>query len=169
MHMKQQLTIAPATNVQVGCDVVNISRLQQRIERYGNGQNNPFLDELFSQQEQQQAAASAHPAIIWAKLFAAKEAAMKVLGIGIGHGFSPVVFEVNLTAENSPQPSTVGLNAGHERSTNAGQLWPVTFTVNDECVTAAIIAMETIKPVLVGANSFAHHVSRITKQHDQAK
>lgn len=78
---------ASACRWRTGCDVVDIARLHRVLMRNGS----EFADSLFSPAEQALAAGNAER---FACLFAVKEAAMKWLGLGIGHGVGPRCFEI---------------------------------------------------------------------------
>lgn len=76
-----------SNGMSVGCDVVSVQRLQQVRARCGAD----FDADLFSPSELQWMATAEHAA----QCFAIKEACMKALGYGIGHGLSPRQFEVD--------------------------------------------------------------------------
>jgi holo-[acyl-carrier protein] synthase len=82
---------APAPATRVGCDVVEIARLERVLAR------NPraFRDQLFTAAEQ--AAADSIDAL--ARRFAVKEAALKALGIGLAGGIQPTDVEVAAHAD----------------------------------------------------------------------
>ncbi|BFM51007.1 holo-ACP synthase [Marinomonas sp. THO17] len=77
----------------VGTDLVEIARVANSIERLGER----FVDRILTEQEKQRWQAISHPdqanAYV-AKRFAAKEAAVKALGTGIGSGVSFQHFNV---------------------------------------------------------------------------
>ena len=64
----------------IGCDIIEIYRISQAIERYGNR----FLERIFTQSEIDYAFRFRHSDAILAGRFAAKEAISKALGTGIG-------------------------------------------------------------------------------------
>ena len=77
---------APASTTRVGCDVVELARLERVLAR-----NPPaFCDQLFTAAEQ--AAAGSIDAL--ARRFAVKEATLKALGIGLVAGVHPTDIEV---------------------------------------------------------------------------
>jgi holo-[acyl-carrier protein] synthase len=79
---------APAAATRVGCDVVELGRLERVLER-----NPPaFRDQLFTAAEQ--AAAESIDAL--ARRFAVKEATLKALGIGLVAGVHPTDIEVTV-------------------------------------------------------------------------
>ena len=65
--------------VGIGSDLCAIERIAGAIERQGQR----FLDRVFSEGEQRQAAMHGRPDVVYARVFAAKEACLKALGTGI--------------------------------------------------------------------------------------
>ena len=89
----------------VGSDLVNISRIEKTLARYGNR----FITRIYTQKEQKKAASRTHPAATYAKRFAAKEACSKALGTGFRKG---VFFrDLGVTNLASGQP-TMELTGG---------------------------------------------------------
>jgi phosphopantetheine--protein transferase-like protein len=77
---------APASATRIGCDVVELGRLERVLAR-----NPPaFRDQIFTAAEQ--AAAGSVDAL--ARRFAVKEATLKALGIGLVEGVHPTDIEV---------------------------------------------------------------------------
>jgi len=70
--------------VGTGIDAVEIERIQQAIDRYGQR----FLDRVFCGAEQAYCRRKRSSAESFAARFAAKEAAAKALGTGMSHGVS---------------------------------------------------------------------------------
>ncbi len=66
----------------IGVDVVEIARIERAVERYGER----FLERVFSPGERDYSWSNEFPAPHLAARFAAKEAAMKVLGTGWARG-----------------------------------------------------------------------------------
>src|SRR5271168_4450477 len=66
----------------IGSDLVEISRIEQSVARYGDR----FIKRLYTPVEQDKAAKRANPIPTYAKRFAAKEACSKALGTGIRRG-----------------------------------------------------------------------------------
>jgi holo-[acyl-carrier protein] synthase len=64
----------------IGIDVVEVERIATAIERHGE----PFLAKLFTSAERAYCDSRKNPAMHYAARFAAKEAAVKALGTGIG-------------------------------------------------------------------------------------
>lgn len=81
----------------IGTDLLDIRRIAKALER------TPRLsDRILSPAEQQQFAEAKNPVNFLAKRFAAKEAAVKALGTGIGRGISWQHFEVSHDALGRP-------------------------------------------------------------------
>ena len=74
----------------VGIDLVNVQRLQQAIERWGQR----FLARIFTVAEIELCQSRARPAHCLALRFAAKEAFAKALGLGLRDGLRWVDIEV---------------------------------------------------------------------------
>jgi len=84
---RDMLVTAPASATRLGCDVVELERFQRVLNR------NPreFLDGIFTVGEQQAAASTE----AFARRFAAKEATLKALGIGLVAGIELTDIEVS--------------------------------------------------------------------------
>ncbi|MGX5914284.1 holo-ACP synthase [Aliidiomarina sp. Khilg15.8] len=65
--------------VGIGTDIVSIARIEKALSR-----NSEFAERVLTPAEMQEFAAAPKPAAFLAKRFAAKEAAAKALGTGIG-------------------------------------------------------------------------------------
>ena len=85
--------------VGTGIDVVEIERIQQAIDRYGQR----FLNRVFSPDEQAYCLRKRNAAESLAARFAAKEAAAKALGTGISRGVSWL--EIEVVRELSGRPT----------------------------------------------------------------
>lgn len=70
--------------VGIGTDIVSIARMASAIERHGER----FARRLLSDSELKGYAGSSKPAAFLAKRFAAKEAAVKALGLGFTQGIT---------------------------------------------------------------------------------
>ncbi|MFL6689553.1 MAG: holo-ACP synthase [Alphaproteobacteria bacterium] len=66
----------------LGSDLIDIRRIEQTIERYGER----FLDRIFTLVEREKSDNRAQRASSYAKRFAAKEACSKALGTGLRRG-----------------------------------------------------------------------------------
>ncbi len=76
--------------VGTGIDMVEIDRIQQSVERYGER----FLKRVYTAAEQAYCLRKKNSAESLAARFAAKEAAAKALGTGINHGVTWLEIEV---------------------------------------------------------------------------
>lgn len=79
----------------VGVDIVSIDRIRRSLQKYGPS----FVDRVFTEPEQTYCGDKAQPAQHYAARFAAKEAAMKVLGTGWDNG----VRWTNISVHRSPE------------------------------------------------------------------
>ena len=94
--------IPPGTNVVgVGIDQIEVSRIRDSMERHGDS----FLAKVFTQNEREACLQRADPAPCLAARFAAKEAASKALGTGIGKEFGWL--DLELQHQESGQPLAV--------------------------------------------------------------
>lgn len=66
----------------IGTDIVNISRIEKAVERYGDR----FIKKVFSDDEASYCKGKKEQAVHLAARFAAKEAVVKALGTGISKG-----------------------------------------------------------------------------------
>lgn len=81
-----------------GIDVVEISRIQHAIDRYGSR----FLDRVYLAEEQAYCRRKRNAAESFAARFAAKEAAAKALGTGISFGVNWLEIEVVRETRGKP-------------------------------------------------------------------
>jgi holo-[acyl-carrier protein] synthase len=68
----------------VGIDLVEVKRIDKIMEKWSD----KFISRVYSPEEIDYCAKKAYPAIHYAARFAAKEAFLKSMGIGIGNGIS---------------------------------------------------------------------------------
>ena len=66
----------------IGSDLVNINRIKNSVDRFGNR----FINRIFTGEERLKADGSGNRIAVYAKRFAAKEAAWKALGDGYRGG-----------------------------------------------------------------------------------
>ena len=92
-----------------GIDLVEITRIQQSIERFGQR----FLNRVYTSSEQAYCLRKRNSAESLAARFAAKEAGAKALGTGISHGVSWL--EIEVIREPAAGP-TIRSTAGPPRS-----------------------------------------------------
>jgi holo-[acyl-carrier protein] synthase len=78
----------------IGSDLIDIRRIEQTIERYGER----FLDRIFTETERRRCDQRVNRAASYARRFAAKEACSKALGTGFRRG----VFWRDLGVVNLP-------------------------------------------------------------------
>lgn len=83
----------------IGIDVVEVERIATAIARHGES----FLSRLFTAAERDYCTAQANPALHFAARFAAKEAASKALGTGIGGHAAWTELEVTRDANGAPK------------------------------------------------------------------
>ena len=82
-----------------GIDLVEISRIQQSVQRFGQR----FLNRVYTAAEQAYCLRKRNSAESLAARFAAKEAGAKALGTGISHGVSWL--EIEVVREPSGRPT----------------------------------------------------------------
>lgn len=88
---------APAEQVGLGVDIVEIPRMRKILER-----TPAFAERAFSADERAYCDAAADPAKHYAARFAAKEAALKALGTGFSDGIGVRDVEVRRTSKGRP-------------------------------------------------------------------
>lgn len=93
----------------IGCDVVEIERIQRLIERYGDR----FFEKILTQKEKAYCLRAASPAPCLAGRFAAKEALSKALGCGIGPALSWHDMEILPNTLGSPYATLSPRAAAH--------------------------------------------------------
>jgi holo-[acyl-carrier protein] synthase len=126
----------------LGNDMVDIRRIEQTLERYGNR----FVARIFTDVEQKKSDRRAQRAASYAKRFAAKEACSKALGTGFRRG----VFWKDMGVVNEPSGRpTMQLSGGAkeqlERITPAGHLARIQLTITDDYPYAqAIVIIEAV-------------------------
>jgi|TARA_B110000444_G_scaffold243878_1_gene262775 holo-[acyl-carrier protein] synthase len=85
----------------IGSDLVDINRIKKSIDRFGDR----FTNRVFTPQERMRADNSTHRIAIYAKRFAAKEAAWKALGDGARLGIKWT--ELSVLNEENGKPKLV--------------------------------------------------------------
>ena len=128
--------ISPAGVVGIGTDLVDIDRFRIVLRRRPS-----MADRLFTASERSYAARATDPAARLAARFAAKEAALKALGYGLG-GMRMADIEV-IRAEDG-QPELV--LHGDARSTAASHgvsRWLVSLSHTDHLAQATVVALAT--------------------------
>ncbi|MDP1699664.1 MAG: holo-ACP synthase [Aestuariivirga sp.] len=126
----------------LGNDMVDIRRIEQTLERYGNR----FVARIFTDIEQKKSDRRAQRAASYAKRFAAKEACSKALGTGFRRG----VFWKDMGVVNEPSGRpTLQLSGGAreqlERITPAGHTARIQLTITDDFPYAqAVVIIEAV-------------------------
>lgn len=90
--------------VGTGCDIVQIPRIKETIEKYGN----KFLNRVFTKNEIELGEKIANEKIkisYYAKRFAAKEAFSKAISEGIGKNIAFI--DIEIVKEESGQPNII--------------------------------------------------------------
>jgi holo-[acyl-carrier protein] synthase len=82
----------------IGTDIVEIARVQDSIERYGER----FLQRVFTEQEREYCETQTLRMLSYAARFAAKEACAKALGTGIREDVGFRAIEVRRSAQGKP-------------------------------------------------------------------
>jgi holo-[acyl-carrier protein] synthase len=122
----------------LGNDIIDIRRIEQTIERYGDR----FLDRVFTEIERRKSDARAARAASYAKRFAAKEACAKALGTGFRQGvFWRDMGVVNLASGRPTLALTGGAALALERLTPDGHEVRIDLTITDDFPTAQAIVI----------------------------
>jgi len=126
----------------IGNDLINISRIEKTIERFGDR----FIQRIFTAQEQKKSEKRQMRVASYAKRFAAKEACSKALGTGFRKG----VFWLDMGVINLPSGKpTMELTGGAlkrlEEITPEGQVAQINLTLTDELLMAeALVIISTV-------------------------
>lgn len=123
----------------IGIDVVDLDRFRATI-----GRRPHLVDRLFSEGERADVAPSADPVPRLAARFAAKEAVMKALGVGIG-AFAFIDVEVVSRPGGAPGLRLRGPAAALADTVGVGS-WHVSLTHTDLVAVASVVA-EGVLPV----------------------
>jgi holo-[acyl-carrier protein] synthase len=119
--------------VGVGIDVVAVDRMRQALERTPG-----FAVRYFSDHERATCARRADPAASYAARFAAKEAALKALGLGI---FDVPIREIELVSgEGAPELRLSGSAARRAAAARAGR-WLVSVSHDGGVAAAVVVAL----------------------------
>ena len=111
--------------ISVGTDILKIDRIEAVVERLGE----KFVQRILTQAEREEYNASAQPARLLAKRFAAKEAVAKALGTGIGRGVSWQNIQLEHNADGAP---LVKLSGGAQRVATERGATRVEISLSDE-------------------------------------
>ncbi|MCL5669168.1 MAG: holo-ACP synthase [Gammaproteobacteria bacterium] len=82
----------------IGTDIVRVARMEKSLARYGE----KFARRILTELEMEDFSHAERPAHFLARRFAAKEAAVKALGTGFGHGITPR--QIGVGHEDSGKP-----------------------------------------------------------------
>ena len=127
----------------LGSDLIDIRRIEQVIERFGDR----FLDRIFTDAERRKCDRRANPAASYARRFAAKEACSKALGTGFRHGvFWRDMGVVNLPSGRPTMKLTGGAAARLAKLTPAGCVADIHVTITDEYPLAQAFVMISAAP-----------------------
>jgi holo-[acyl-carrier protein] synthase len=131
------------TVVGVGTDLVDLDRFRHVLARTPS-----IVDRLFTPDEQHYARRRRDPTEPFAARFAAKEAVLKALGLGLGG----VAFrEIEVVRAESGQPSLVLHGAAAALARDRGvRHWLVTLSHTAHLAQAIAMAMSTIPPQVDG-------------------
>ncbi|OIQ93135.1 holo-[acyl-carrier-protein] synthase [mine drainage metagenome] len=137
--------------VGLGNDLVDIRRIEKSLERFGAR----FLARVFTEGEQARAGARAATAqgraAFYAKRFAAKEAAAKALGTGIGDHAWFTDLEVGSLASGQPVLSFHGRAARTLAAlVPAGHRPVIHLTMSDEYPLAQAVVILSAEPRVIG-------------------
>lgn len=108
----------------IGTDIVQVKRIQDTIDRYGE----QFLNRCFTPAERQRADNRAAPVRAYARLFAAKEALLKALGTGMRESLSWHDWEILPDELGAPQ---VRISGGAAAKFN-GQKINIRLSMSDD-------------------------------------
>ena len=119
----------------VGIDIVEISRIERAMNKWGGR----FIKKIYSQREIEYCSHKHFPARHYSVRFAAKEAAMKCLGIGMGAG--PAFREIEVVNNRMGKPELI---IGRDlspllRDAGQGALFHLSLTHSIDYAAAAVI------------------------------
>ena len=113
----------------LGSDLIDISRIERTIERYGDR----FILRIFTEIERAKSDGRANRAASYAKRYAAKEACSKALGTGFRRGvFWRDLGVVNLPGGRPTMQLTGGALARLRALTPPGMVPRIDLTITDE-------------------------------------
>ena len=115
-----------------GIDLIEISRIREAIERYGD----KFVSRIFTETEQKDCGGRVSSL---AARFAAKEAAAKALGTGIGEvGW----LEIEILGDENHAPNLhLSGNAQKRASEKSLTFWSVSISHTNELATALVVGL----------------------------
>jgi holo-[acyl-carrier protein] synthase len=131
----------------LGSDLVDIRRIEQTIERFGDR----FLDRIFTDAERRKCERRADRAASYARRFAAKEACSKALGTGFRDGvFWRDLGVVNLPSGQPAMELTGGALRRLVQITPPGMAPRLDVSLTDEPPMAQAVVIITAVPAAAG-------------------
>jgi holo-[acyl-carrier protein] synthase len=122
--------------VGTGIDAVEIERIQQAIDRYGQR----FLNRVYTAREQEYCMRKKSSAESFAGRFAAKEAGAKALGTGISRGVTWT--EIEVVRERSGRPKLMFHGRAAQMVTRLGVANAVLSLTHTKTLAMASVALE---------------------------
>lgn len=127
----------------IGSDLIDIRRIEQAIERFGDR----FLERIFTDAERRKCDRRANRSASYARRFAAKEACSKALGTGFRNGvFWRDLGVVNLASGQPCMQLTGGALRRLEEITPKGMTARLDVTLTDEPPLAQAVVIITAVP-----------------------
>lgn len=127
----------------IGSDLIDIRRVEQSIERFGER----FLSRIFTDLERAKSEKRANKAASYAKRFAAKEACSKALGTGLNHGvYWHDMGVVNLPGGKPTMQLTNGALRRLEEITPPGMKAQIDLTITDDFPLAQAFVIISAEP-----------------------
>ncbi len=128
----------------LGNDVIDIRRIEQTLERFGER----FVQRIFTEAERRKSDKRRERAASYAKRFAAKEACSKALGTGLRKGvFWRDMGVVNLPSGRPTLVLTGGAAKQLQKITPAGYAARIDLTITDDWPTAQAIVIISAVPI----------------------
>jgi holo-[acyl-carrier protein] synthase len=128
----------------LGSDLIDIRRIEQAIERFGDR----FLDRIFTEAERRKCDRRANRAASYARRFAAKEACAKALGTGFRHSvFWRDMGVINLASGQPCLRLTGGALQRLDEITPAGMTARLDVSLTDEPPMAQAVVIITAVPM----------------------
>ena len=127
----------------MGSDLIDIRRIEQTLERYGER----FLARIFTELERQKSEGRLQRAASYAKRYAAKEACSKALGTGFRKGvFWRDMGVVNLPSGKPTLALTGGAASRLAAMTPPGMVAEIELSMTDEPPMAQAIVIISARP-----------------------
>ena len=133
----------------IGSDIVDIARVEQTIERFGER----FLKRVFTDKERKKSDKRRLRVASYAKRFAAKEACAKALGTGFRNGvFWRDMGVVNLPSGKPTLELTGGALERLYEMTPSGCNFQIDLTITDEFPIASALVIISAVPLRTSLN-----------------